>query len=183
MGLLDIVPAGVITGENVNKVFKYAQEHNFAIPAVNCTSSSTINAALEAARDNKCPIIIQFSNGGAAFYAGKGIDNKDQYGSVLGAVAGAHHVRAMAKHYGIPVILHSDHCAKKLLPWMDGMLKANEEYFKVHGEPLFSSHMLDLSEEPMKENVAICKSYFEKFAKLNIFMKLSLVSLAVKKTV
>ncbi|KAF9938457.1 Fructose-bisphosphate aldolase 1 [Modicella reniformis] len=156
MGLLDIVQAGVITGDNVRKVFAYASEHKFAIPAINCTSSSTVNAALEAARDSKAPIIIQFSNGGAAYFAGKGISNKDEKASILGAIAGAHHVRAVAKAYGVPVILHSDHCAKKLLPWFDGMLAADEEYFAKHGEPLFSSHMLDLSEESKEENIETC---------------------------
>jgi len=134
MGILDIVPPGVVTGDNLRKLFKYAKDHKFAIPAVNCTSSSTVNAVLEAARDIKAPIIIQFSNGGSAFYAGKGISNANQEASILGAVAGALHVRQVAKAYGIPVILHSDHCAKKLLPWFDGMLKADEEYFAVHGK-------------------------------------------------
>jgi fructose-bisphosphate aldolase class II len=174
MGLLDIVPTGVLNGEDVMKVYKYAQEHNFAIPAVNVTSSSTINAALQAARDIKSPIIIQMSNGGSAFYAGKGIDNKNQEGSILGAIAGAQHVRALAKQYGIPVILHSDHCAKKLLPWFDGMLKADEEYFKVHGVPLFSSHMLDLSEEPLEENVQISKDYFKRMAQTGLILEIEL---------
>jgi fructose-bisphosphate aldolase class II len=174
MGIMDVVGSGVLTGDNVMKLLKYARENNFAIPAVNCTSSSTVNAALEAARDMNSPIIIQFSNGGAAFYAGKGIDNAEQKASVLGAVAGAYHVRAMAKHYGIPVILHSDHCAKKLLPWFDGMIEANEEYFKVHGEPLFSSHMLDLSEEPIKENVATSKKYLERMTPMKLWLEIEL---------
>ncbi|DAZ93790.1 TPA: hypothetical protein N0F65_009912 [Lagenidium giganteum] len=174
MGLLDIVQPGVLKGEDVIKVYRYAQEKGFAIPAVNCTSSSTVNAALQAARDIKSPIIIQFSNGGAAYYAGKGIDNKDQNASILGAIAGALHVRAMAKHYGVPVILHSDHCAKKLLPWFDGMLKADEEYFATHGVPLFSSHMLDLSEESLEENVQISKDYFKRMAKMNQVLEIEL---------
>lgn len=121
MGVLDVCSPGVVTGEKLYALLKYAQEHKFAIPSVNCTSSSTINAALECARDVKSPIMIQFSNGGGAFYAGKGLSNEGQKASVLGSVAGALHVRAMAEHYGVPVVLHSDHCAKKLLPWLDGM--------------------------------------------------------------
>jgi fructose-bisphosphate aldolase class II len=174
MGILDIVPPGVVTGDNLRKLFKYAKEHKFAIPAVNCTSSSTVNAVLEAARDIKAPIIIQFSNGGSAFYAGKGISNANQEASVLGAVAGALHVRQVAKAYGIPVVLHSDHCAKKLLPWFDGMLKADEEYFAVHGEPLFSSHMLDLSEEPKEENIKICCGYLKRMAKMNQLLEMEI---------
>jgi len=174
MGILDIVPPGVVTGDNLRKLFKYAKEHKFAIPAVNCTSSSTVNAVLEAARDIKAPIIIQFSNGGSAFYAGKGISNKNQEASILGAVAGALHVRQVAKAYGIPVVLHSDHCAKKLLPWFDGMLKADEEYFAVHGEPLFSSHMLDLSEQPKEENISICCGYLKRMAKMNQLLEMEI---------
>lgn len=174
MGLLDIVQPGVVTGDDVMKILKYAQDHEFAIPAVNCTSSSTVNAALQTARDMKCPIIIQFSQGGAAFYAGKGLDNADQKASIVGAVAGAMHVRTLAKHYGVPVILHSDHCAKKLLPWFEGMLEANEAYFKDHGESLYSSHMLDLSEEPKEENVALCRQYFERMAKINMTLEIEL---------
>ncbi|KAH9939028.1 fructose-bisphosphate aldolase [Epithele typhae] len=156
MGVFDIVPAGVLTGDNVRKLFEYAKEHKFAIPAINVTSSSVANSVLEAARDIKAPIIIQVSQGGAAFFAGKGLPNDKQQASIAGAVAAAHHVRTVAKEYGVPVVLHSDHCAKKLLPWFDGMLKADEEYFKAHQEPLFSSHMLDLSEEPKEENIATC---------------------------
>ncbi|KAG0244268.1 fructose-bisphosphate aldolase, class II [Mortierella sp. GBAus27b] len=174
MPLLEIVPDGVITGDNVRKLLKYAHENKFAIPAINCTSSSTINAALEGARKAKSPIIIQFSNGGAAYYAGKGISNKDEKAAILGAVAGAHHVRAVAAAYEIPVIIHSDHCAKKLLPWFDGMLKADEEYFAKHGEPLFSSHMLDLSEESKEENIEICLKYLERMHKINCLLEMEI---------
>ncbi|KAJ2616406.1 Fructose-bisphosphate aldolase 1 [Coemansia sp. RSA 1365] len=174
MGLLDIVPTGVITGDNVKKLFDYAQEHKFAIPAINCTSSSTVNAALEAARDQKTPLIIQFSNGGAAFYAGKGITNKNQQASILGSIAGAYHVRAVAKHYGIPVVLHSDHCARELLPWLDGMLAADEAYFKEHGEPLFSSHMIDLSADPKEENIATTRKYFERCAPMKLWLEMEI---------
>ncbi|KAI8388689.1 fructose-bisphosphate aldolase, class II [Radiomyces spectabilis] len=174
MGVLDIVPAGVVTGQNLKKLFEYAREHKFAIPAINCTSTSTVNAALEAARDIKSPIIIQFSNGGAAYVAGKGLSNKNQEASVLGAVAGAQYVRAVAKAYGIPVVVHSDHCAKKLLPWFDGMLAADEAYFKAHGEPLFSSHMLDLSEEPKEENIATCVQYLKRMAPINCWLEMEI---------
>lgn len=129
MGVLDVCSPGVVTGEKLYALLKYAQEHKFAIPSVNCTSSSTINAALECARDVKSPIMIQFSNGGGAFYAGKGLSNEGQKAAVLGSVAGALHVRAMAEHYGVPVVLHSDHCAKKLLPWLDGTWLGGKYFF------------------------------------------------------
>ncbi|KAI8322174.1 fructose-bisphosphate aldolase [Martensiomyces pterosporus] len=174
MGVLDIVPAGVITGDNVKKLFDYAQEHKFAIPAINCTSSSTVNATLEAARDQKTPIIIQFSNGGAAFYAGKGISNKDQQASILGSIAGAYHVRAVAKHYGVPVVLHSDHCGRDLLPWLDGMLAADEAYFKEHGEPLFSSHMIDLSADTKEFNISTTAEYFKRCAPMKLWLEMEI---------
>ncbi|KAL0056915.1 Fructose-bisphosphate aldolase 1 [Marasmius tenuissimus] len=174
MGLLDIVPAGVLTGENVIKVFDYAKEHKFAIPAINVTSSSTANAVLEAARDIKAPIILQVSQGGSAYFAGKGLANDKQQASITGAVAAAHHIRTVAKAYGVPVILHSDHCAKKLLPWFDGMLEADEAYYKQHGEPLFSSHMLDLSEESKEENIEICVKYFKRMAPIGIWLEMEI---------
>jgi len=172
--LLDIVPAGVVTGENLTKLLKYAKDNAFALPAVNCVSSTSINAALEAARDIGSPIMIQFSNGGGYFMAGKGLSNKNQAAAVAGSVAGAYHVRAMAKHYGIPVVLHSDHCAKKLLPWFDGMVAADEEYFAQHGEPLFSSHMLDLSEEKLDDNLEICVHYLKRLSKVNCLLEMEL---------
>jgi len=172
MGLEDIVPAGVITGKDVVTLFEYAREKGFAMPAVNCTSSSTINSALEAASKAKAPVIIQVSNGGGGFMAGKSI--KDPNAAAAGSVALALHTRAVAKYYGIPVVVHSDHCAKKLLPWMDGMLEANEAFYAQHGEPLFSSHMLDLSEEPDEENIEICVEYFKRFQKLGIFMEMEI---------
>ncbi|EIE83371.1 fructose-bisphosphate aldolase [Rhizopus delemar RA 99-880] len=174
MGLLDMFPTGVVTGKNLLKLFEYAREHKFAIPAINCTSTSTVNAALEAARDIKSPIIIQFSQGGSAFFAGKGLDNKNQEASIIGAVAGAQYVRAVAKAYGIPVVVHSDHCAKKLLPWFDGMLDADEKYYKAHGEPLFSSHMLDLSEEPKEENIEICLKYLKRMAAIDCWLEMEI---------
>ncbi|GAB5587689.1 Fructose-bisphosphate aldolase 1 [Umbelopsis nana] len=174
MGLLDIVPAGVVTGDNLRKLLQYAKANKFAIPAINCTSTSTVNAALEAARDIGSPIIIQFSNGGAAYFAGKGLSNEGQKASIIGAVAGAHYVRAVAKAYGIPVITHSDHCAKKLLPWFDGMVEADEEYYKAHGEPLFSSHMLDLSEESKEENIEICLKYLKRLAPIGCLLEMEI---------
>ncbi|KAJ3256401.1 Fructose-bisphosphate aldolase 1 [Boothiomyces macroporosus] len=174
MSILSVVPAGVVTGDNLRKLLNYAKEHKFAIPSFNCTSTSTVNAALEAARDAKSPVMIQFSNGGGAYFAGKGLDNKDQTASIIGSVAGAQYVRAVAKAYGIPVILHSDHCAKKLLPWFDGMLAADEAYFKLHGEPLFSSHMLDLSEEPKEENIEICVKYLKRMAPMKLLLEMEI---------
>ncbi|KAJ1920851.1 Fructose-bisphosphate aldolase 1 [Mycoemilia scoparia] len=174
LNVLDIVKPGVLTGDEVRKLFLYAQEKGFAIPAVNCTSSSTINAVLEAARDQKTPIIIQVSQGGSAFYAGKGLPNGNQEASILGAVAAAKHVREVAKAYGVPVVMHSDHCAKKLLPWMDGMIEADEAYFKEHGVPLFSSHMIDLSEETNEVNIGTTRKYFERLAKVNCFLEMEI---------
>ncbi|KAJ3572593.1 hypothetical protein NP233_g2978 [Leucocoprinus birnbaumii] len=174
MGVLDIVPAGVLTGDNVRKLFDYAKENKFAIPAINVTSTSIINAVLEAARDIKSPIIIQVSQGGAAYFAGKGLANDKQQASIIGAVSAAHHTRLMAKEYGVPVVMHSDHCAEKLLPWFDGMLKADEEYFKQHQEPLFSSHMLDLSEEPHDKNIETCAKYFKRMAPLGIWLEMEI---------
>ncbi|KIO19931.1 hypothetical protein M407DRAFT_246011 [Tulasnella calospora MUT 4182] len=175
MGLLEEgIPTGVLTGENVVKLFEYARKNKFAIPAINCTSSSTVNAVLEAARDIKAPIIIQVSQGGSAYFAGKGLSNGNQEASILGAVAAAHHVRTVAKAYGVPVVMHSDHCAHKLLPWFDGMLAADEAYAKEHGEPLFSSHMLDLSEEPKEENIATCAKYFKRMAPLGVWLEMEI---------
>ncbi|MDU3901255.1 MAG: class II fructose-bisphosphate aldolase, partial [Haemophilus haemolyticus] len=173
--LLDIVKPGVVTGEDVQKIFAYAKEHNFAIPAVNCVGSDSVNAVLETAARVKAPVIIQFSNGGAAFYAGKGI--KPASGArpdVLGAIAGAKHVHTLAKEYGVPVILHTDHAAKKLLPWIDGLLDAGEKHFAETGRPLFSSHMLDLSEEPMEENMAICREYLARMDKMGMTLEIEI---------
>jgi len=174
MGVFDVVPAGVLTGDNVRKLFDYAKENKFAIPAMNVTSTSTANAVLEAARDIKSPIIIQVSQGGSAYFAGKGLANDKQQASILGAVSAAHHVRLMAKAYGVPVVMHSDHCAEKLLPWFDGMLEADEAYFKQHQEPLFSSHMLDLSEDPKEKNIEICAKYFERMAPLGLWLEMEI---------
>jgi len=166
------IPSGVVTGENLLKLLEHARDNGYAIPAVNCTSSSSANACLEAAKKNNSPIIIQVSNGGGAFMCGKAI--KDPNAAAAGSVALAMHVRCVAKYYGVPVVLHSDHCAKKLLPWFDGMIEANEAFFAQYGEPLFSSHMLDLSEEPDEENIAICVEYFKKLAPLNIWLEMEI---------
>ncbi|KXX82406.1 Fructose-bisphosphate aldolase [Madurella mycetomatis] len=155
---------GVIYGDDVLKLFEYARKHAFALPAVNVTSSSTAIAALEAAKDAKSPIILQVSNGGAAFFAGKGISNDGQAASIAGAIAAAHYIRAVAPIYGVPVVLHTDHCAKKLLPWLDGMMDADEAFFKEHGVPLFSSHMIDLSEEAVDYNIQTTAKYLQRAA-------------------
>jgi len=166
--------SGVIVGDDVLKLFNHAQENNYAIPAVNVTSSSTVVATLEAARDAKSPIILQTSQGGAAYFAGKGVDNKDQGASIQGSVAAAHYIRAIAPAYGIPVVLHTDHCAKKLLPWLDGMLDADEAYFKEHGEPLFSSHMIDLSEEAVDYNIETTAKYLKRMAPLKQWLEMEI---------
>lgn len=165
---------GVIVGDDVINLFKYAHQKGFAIPAVNVTSSSTAVAALQAARDANSPIILQTSNGGAAFFAGKGVDNSKQNASVQGAVAAAHYIRSIAPTYGIPVIMHSDHCARKLLPWFDGMLAADEAYYAKHGEPLFSSHMLDLSAENDDFNISTCVKYFKRMAKMGQWLEMEI---------
>jgi len=149
-------------------------DNGYAIPAFNCTSSSTANAVLEAGRKNNAPVMIQVSNGGGAFMAGKGLKVPEVNTAVIGSVALAYHVRAVAKYYGIPVVLHSDHCAKKLLPWFDGMIEANQAFYDMHGEPLFSSHMLDLSEETDEENIAICVEYFKRLKKLKIWLEMEI---------
>jgi len=174
MGLTEIIPAGVVAGKDVYKVFDHARTNKYAIASFNVTSSSTANAALEAARDAKSPVILQVSQGGAAYFAGKGLANDKQQASIAGAVAAAHHIRAVAPAYGVPVILHSDHCAKKLLPWFDGMLEADEAHHAKTGEPLFSSHMLDLSEEPKEENIEICKKYLARMAKIGIWLEMEI---------
>jgi len=167
---------GVVTGDVAWKILCDAKEKGYAIPAFNCTSSSTINSVLEAGMLLKRPVMIQFSEGGAAFMAGKALPNdKGKFqSSILGAVAGAKFVREVAPAYGIPVFVHSDHCAKKLLPWFDGMLAADEEYFKANGEPLFSSHMLDLSEEPDEENISICAEYLKKMAPMKLILEMEI---------
>jgi len=166
--------AGVLYGDEVTELLDYANKHNFAMPAVNVIGTNTINAALECARDVNSPIIIQFSNGGAYFNAGKGLSNEDQKAAIAGGVAGALHVQQMAELYGVPVILHTDHCAKKLLPWIDGLLEASERTFEATGQPLYSSHMIDLSEEPIEENIEISAKYLKRMAKMGMTLEIEL---------
>jgi len=168
------IKPGVATGSEVQKIHKYAKEKGFALPAVNVIGSSSINTVLETAASLNSPVIIQFSNGGAHFNAGKGLSNDNQRAAVAGAVAGAKHIHELAKIYGATVILHTDHCAKKLLPWVDGMLDAGEEYFKKNGIPLYSSHMLDLSEEPIEDNIAISKHYLERMSNMGMTLEIEL---------
>jgi fructose-bisphosphate aldolase class II len=172
--VLDVVKPGVVTGDDVQKLFQVAKEEGFAIPAVNVVGTNSINAALEAAKQVNSPIIIQFSNGGASFFSGKGINAEGQSAAIVGAVAGAKYVHAIAEHYGIPVILHTDHAAKKLLPWIDGLLTAGEEFFAQCGKPLFSSHMLDLSEESLEENIGTCAKYLERMDKIGMTIEIEL---------
>jgi fructose-bisphosphate aldolase class II len=168
------IKPGVATGREVQEIFKLAKEKGFALPAVNVIGSNTINGVLETAKALNAPVIIQFSNGGAQFNAGKGFGNEDQKGAIAGAIAGAKHVHHMAEAYGVPVILHTDHCAKKLLPWIDGLLDASEKHFEETGKPLYSSHMIDLSEEPLEENIEICKQYLERMSKMGMTLEIEL---------
>jgi fructose-bisphosphate aldolase class II len=167
-------PAGVATGELVSDIFQYAKENKFALPACNVIGSSNINAAMEAAVKANAPLIIQFSNGGSIFNAGKGLNNENQKAAVLGAIAGAKHIHTLAEAYGATIILHTDHCAKKLLPWIDGLMDANETYFKQYGKSLYSSHMLDLSEESLEENMDIYCKYFERMSKIGMTLEIEL---------
>jgi fructose-bisphosphate aldolase class II len=168
------IKPGVATGRAVQEIFKLAKEKAFALPAVNVIGSDTINGVLETAAALNAPVIIQFSNGGGAFNAGKGLSNENQKAAIAGSIAGAKHVHHMAKAYGVPVILHTDHCAKKLLPWIDGLLDASEEHFKEFGIPLYSSHMIDLSEEPLEENIEICKKYLQRMSKMGMTLEIEL---------
>mmetsp|Transcript_14981 Transcript_14981/g.29831 ORF Transcript_14981/g.29831 Transcript_14981/m.29831 type:complete len:401 (-) Transcript_14981:53-1255(-) len=168
------VKPGVVTGPALLDLLDHAKTAGFAMPGVNIVGSNSINACIEAAAKYGGPIMVTFSKGGGQYIAGKAADNTDDAASIAGCIAGAKHVREVAKLYGVPVILHTDHCQKAWLPWIDGIMEANEEYFKEHGEPLFSSHMLDLSEEPLEENIAICKKYMERFAKSNILLEFEL---------
>ncbi len=168
------IKPGVATGKEVQEIFKYAKSKGFALPAVNVTGSNTINAVLETAAQLNAPVIIQFSNGGAHFNAGKGLSNDNQQAAIAGGVAGAKHIHELAKLYGATVILHTDHCAKKLLPWIDGLLDASEKHFEQFGKPLYSSHMIDLSEEPLEENIEICKKYLERMSKMGMTLEIEL---------
>ena len=170
--VLDVVNAGVVTGDDLQKLFKVAKDEGFALPAVNVVSTSSINAVLESAKRVNSPIIVQFSNGGGAYYAGKGLPSDEA--AVLGSISGAQHVHTVARAYGVPVVLHTDHAARKLLPWIDALLDASEAHFKTHGVPLYSSHMIDLSEEPIEENIATCKVYLERMAKMGMTLEIEL---------
>lgn len=169
-----LIKPGVVTGEALNQLLRIANEKNFALPAVNVVGTNSINAVLETARAVNSPVIIQFSNGGGSFYAGKSLSNDGQKSAIAGSISGALHVHNMAEMYGVPVVLHTDHCAKKLLPWIDGLLDAGEKHFATTGSPLFSSHMIDLSEEPLEENIEISKHYLERMAKMGMTLEIEL---------
>jgi len=168
------VKPGVVTGQALLDLLNHAKKEGFAIPGVNIVGTNSINSCMEAAKKYGGPIMVTFSKGGGQFIAGKAADNSNDAASIAGCIAGALHVRQVAKLYGVPVVLHTDHCQKAWLPWMDGLLTANEEYYAQHGEPLFSSHMLDLSEEPLHENIEICKKYLERMAKIGILLEFEL---------
>ncbi|MDQ7917587.1 class II fructose-bisphosphate aldolase [Mesonia sp. MT50] len=168
------IKSGVATGKEVQEIFNHAKKHAYALPAVNVVGSNTVNTVMETAAELNAPVIIQFSNGGAVFNAGKGLSNENHQAAILGGVSGAKHIHDLAKAYGATVILHTDHCAKKLLPWIDGLLDAGEEFYKVHGKPLYSSHMIDLSEEPIEENIEICKEYLARMSKMGMTLEIEL---------
>ncbi len=168
------IKPGVATGKAVQEIFNHAKENGYALPAVNVVGSNSINGVLETAKELNAPVIIQFSNGGGQFNAGKGLSNENQKAAIAGCISGAKHVHIMAKAYGVPVILHTDHCAKKLLPWIDGLLEASEKHYEKTGIPLYSSHMIDLSEEPIEENIAICKAYLARMSKIGMTLEIEL---------
>ena len=172
--VLDQIKPGVVTGDDVQKIFKIAKENNFALPAVNVIGTHSANAVMEAAKEANSPVIIQLSNGGAHFFAGKSISNDNQKAAILGAISAAKHIHTMAEAYGVAVILHTDHAARKLLPWIDGLLDAGEEHYKKYGKPLFSSHMLDLSEESLDENLSTCEKYLERMSKIDMTLEIEL---------
>lgn len=172
--ILDHISPGVVTGNDVQKIFEIAKRNKFALPAINVVGTDSVNAVMEAAKAANSPVIIQFSNGGAHFYAGKSLNNDDHKTAIKGGVSGAIHIHNIAELYGIPVIIHTDHAAKKLLPWIDGLLDAGEIFYKENGKPLFSSHMLDLSEEPLEENIEICKRYLKRMSKIGMTLEIEL---------
>ena len=167
-------PKGVLTGSQVQDLFKFAKQKSFALPAVNVVGSNSVNAVLETAAELNSPVIIQFSNGGSQFMAGKGLSNDNQIAAIAGGISGAKHVHELAKLYGATVILHTDHCAKNLLPWIDGLLNAGEIFYRQTGKPLYSSHMLDLSEEPLEENIEVCKNYLIRMEKMGMTLEIEL---------
>ena len=164
----------VLAYSKAKEVFEHAKSNRYALPAVNVTSSPTITSSLEAAKEAKAPIIIQFSNGGGAFFAGKSVGNSAQQASIAGSVAGAKYIHDISDLYEVPVLINTDHAARKLLPWVDGMIAAGEKFFSENGRPLFTSHMIDLSEEPLKENIDTCKRYLEKLTKLDMYLEIEL---------
>jgi fructose-bisphosphate aldolase, class II len=166
--------SGVLHGQEVTDLLNYANEQNFALPAVNVIGTNSVNAVLETAAAVNSPVIVQFSNGGAAFFAGKSVSNEGQKAAILGGISGAQHVHAMAEAYGVPVILHTDHCALNILPWVDGLLDAGERFYEKNGYPLYSSHMLDLSEEPLHENIEISAKYLARMAKIGMTLEIEL---------
>lgn len=172
--ILEVIKPGVVFGEDLKTLFAIAKEEGYALPAVNVVNTDSINAVLEAAKLVNSPIIIQFSNGGASYYAGKGLSNENEKAAIAGAISGAMHVHMMAEAYGIPVVLHTDHAARNFLPWIDALLDAGEKHFKEHGKPLFSSHMLDLSEESLEENVATCVEYLKRMSKIGMTIEIEL---------
>jgi fructose-bisphosphate aldolase class II len=167
-------PKGVLTGSQVQDLFQFAKQKSFALPAVNVVGSNSVNAVIETAAELNSPVIIQFSNGGSQFMAGKGLSNENQRAAIAGGVAGAKHVHELAKQYGATVILHTDHCAKNLLPWIDGLLDAGEIFYRQTGKPLYSSHMIDLSEEHIEENIEICKTYLARMEKMGMTLEIEL---------
>ena len=172
--MLHSIKPGVASGDMVKEIFRYAKEKGFALPAVNVTGSSSVNAVMETAAKLNSPVIIQFSNGGSLYNAGKSLSNENEKAAIAGAVAGAKHIHTLAEAYGAVVILHTDHCAKKLLPWIDGLLDAGEQFYKETGKPLYSSHMIDLSEEPIEENIEISKKYLERMSKIGMTLEIEL---------
>ena len=172
--ILSKVKPGVVTGDDVKIILNNAKANNYALPAVNVVSTNSVNAVLEAAKVVNSPVFIQFSNGGASFYAGKGLSNEENRAAIAGAISGAKHIHHMSELYGVPVILHTDHSARKLLPWIDGLLDYGDKHYKRYGKPLYSSHMLDLSEEPIEENIATCKEYLERMSKMGMTLEIEL---------
>ncbi len=174
MGILNEIKPGVVSGKDLQKLLEIAKQNQFALPAVNVVGTNSVNAILEAARAVNSPVMIQFSNGGAVFWAGKSLSNENEQAAITGAIIGAKHVHHLAELYEIPVVLHTDHAAKKLLPWIDGLITYGEKHYNEYGKPLFSSHMLDLSVEPLKENIEICKKYLERMSKIDMTLEIEL---------
>lgn len=168
------VKAGVASGEALNLIFSDARNNAYAIPAVNVVGTDSVNSVLEVAMLVKSPVIVQFSNGGGQFFAGKGLPNDAYQASIAGAISGAMHIHRVAELYQVPVIIHTDHAAKKLLPWIDALLDAGEDFFKKNAKPLFSSHMLDLSEESIEENIEICEKYLKRMSAMGMTLEIEL---------